>query len=132
MCELLLKYKADPNIPNHVFGRTPLHYAVDCGNLDAVRVMLEYNGDPLIRDKVIYNQQNKSAYDLSRDAEIHNLIVQMYDKNGLTEQGKENLSPLSDLMAYEISEYTEREHYFQSPHHHSSRDFDTFGRHAMK
>ena len=40
----------------------------------------------------------------------------MYDKTSFTISedntlGKENMSPLSEFMSYEVSEYTEREHY---------------------
>jgi ankyrin repeat protein len=51
MIELLLQHNADPNMANFLFGRTPLHYAIDSGHIDAVKLMLEYGADSLILDR---------------------------------------------------------------------------------
>jgi uncharacterized protein len=54
MVNLLLMRGANPNLPNFIFRRTPLHYAIDCGNFECAKVMLRFKGDLSIKDKVFY------------------------------------------------------------------------------
>jgi ankyrin repeat protein len=50
MIQILVEGGADVNCLNSMFGRSPLHYAADCGHADAVRLMMEYGGDAKLRD----------------------------------------------------------------------------------
>jgi|Transcript_23989 ankyrin repeat protein len=69
MCELLLQYKANPNLQNFVTGRTPLHYAVDCGYYECVRILLKYEGNPLLKDS-----RDHDCFALCKDDEIKYLL----------------------------------------------------------
>jgi ankyrin repeat protein len=51
MIELLMQHNADANMTNFLFGRTPLHYAVDSGHTTSVKLMLEYGADPGLKDR---------------------------------------------------------------------------------
>lgn len=59
MIDLLLKAKASPNAQNFrvrpmQFGRTPLHYASDCGYADCVKLMVRAGADLGITDRVTH------------------------------------------------------------------------------
>ena len=69
MVQLLLKAGADPNLPNSVFGQTPLHYAVDCGYVQLVRPLMQYRADPRLTDK-----HGKSAFDLAQTDDMREAL----------------------------------------------------------
>eukprot|EP00357_Protocruzia_adherens_P030856 CAMPEP_0115004172 /NCGR_PEP_ID=MMETSP0216-20121206/19042_1 /TAXON_ID=223996 /ORGANISM="Protocruzia adherens, Strain Boccale" /LENGTH=1183 /DNA_ID=CAMNT_0002370105 /DNA_START=316 /DNA_END=3867 /DNA_ORIENTATION=+ len=69
MIYLLLKANADPNIQNLVFGRSALHYAVDCGHRDAVELMLTHSASIDLKDR-----QGKTPFDLARSEDIKSLL----------------------------------------------------------
>ena len=69
MVKLLLFHKSDPNIQNLTFGKTPLHYAVDYSYSELITLLISYNANPDLQDK-----HGKSAKDISRSAEISNLL----------------------------------------------------------
>lgn len=69
MVQLLLKAGADPNLPNSVFGQTPLHYAVDCGYVQLVKPLMQYRADPRLTDK-----HGKSAFDLAQTDEMREAL----------------------------------------------------------
>jgi ankyrin repeat protein len=70
MIKILVDGGADVNTANRMFGRTPLHYAADCGHMDCVRLMIEYGGDVTLQDS-----QGKSALDLAVSDELRELMV---------------------------------------------------------
>lgn len=45
----LLEHKANPNLAD-LEGKTPLHHAVECGEENCVKILLEFGADPLILD----------------------------------------------------------------------------------
>eukprot|EP00358_Blepharisma_japonicum_P000351 CAMPEP_0202952272 /NCGR_PEP_ID=MMETSP1395-20130829/37290_1 /ASSEMBLY_ACC=CAM_ASM_000871 /TAXON_ID=5961 /ORGANISM="Blepharisma japonicum, Strain Stock R1072" /LENGTH=252 /DNA_ID=CAMNT_0049662029 /DNA_START=12 /DNA_END=770 /DNA_ORIENTATION=- len=120
MIKLLLEFGADPNLPNYMFGRTPLHYAVDCGYLDCVKIMITHGADPSIRDK-----QGKSAYELTNDGKIFELLNRKSCNTDQTEEHTEEqsavflspnsvfmspssqgaLSPISEVVSYDFSDF---------------------------
>lgn len=51
IAELLLKHKADPNIPENNNGYTPLHFAGNDGNLEMIKLLCLNGADEMIRDK---------------------------------------------------------------------------------
>ena len=51
MANLLLMYKGNPNLENFIFGRSPLHYAVNCGKEDCIKALLLYGANPLLEDR---------------------------------------------------------------------------------
>ena len=93
MISLLLKHGGNPNITNYMFGRTPLQYAVDCGHLECVQLMVEHGGDPYLKDK-----QGKTAMDLTKDQKIQQALC-----NSKNEKNEDD----SDLLTSGfISPYT--------------------------
>jgi hypothetical protein len=80
MVKLLLKYQADPNIQNKVVkniqaGRTALHYAVDCGFIECVVVMMLSWADPFVVDF-----SGKNAFDMTQDQRILQVLKDANDK----------------------------------------------------
>lgn len=69
MVELLLRYKADPNTQNFMFGRSPLHYAVDCGHVGSVKLMLKYGANADIPDR-----QGNKPVDLAKLIEMQSAL----------------------------------------------------------
>ena len=69
MVQLLLKAGADPNVPNSVFGQTPLHYAVDCGYIQLIKPLMQYRADPRLTDK-----KGKSAFDLAQTDDMREAL----------------------------------------------------------
>lgn len=70
MVDILLKADASPNTQNfrvrpRQFGRTPLHYASDCGYADCVKLMMLSGANLSIVDRVTPTQQGKTAPDLA-------------------------------------------------------------------
>lgn len=47
---ILLGYKADPNIPNSVFKKTPLHYAVEYSHDEVVKMIMNSGGNANLKD----------------------------------------------------------------------------------
>lgn len=45
MVAILLKHSANANLPNFLFGRTPLHYAAEGNHFDCIKILVAYNGD---------------------------------------------------------------------------------------
>jgi ankyrin repeat protein len=64
---LLLKYSASPNIPNYLYGKTPTHYAVECGNSRIYSEIVNNGADLQMKDK-----QGYSAESLMKNAEVSN------------------------------------------------------------
>jgi|LakMenEpi03Aug12_release.lakeMendotaPanAssembly.Ray.scaffolds.fasta_scaffold565342_1 ankyrin repeat protein len=54
MISLLLEYGADPNTKNYMFGRTPVHYAVDYGHIECAEIIVKSGGDIYLPDRVTY------------------------------------------------------------------------------
>lgn len=69
MAELLLKYKANPNIKNRR-GNTPLSIAVKKDNYNMVKLLLKYDANPNIQDKKgispILFAVNNEYYDIAK------------------------------------------------------------------
>lgn len=83
-----------------------------------MKLLLESNGNPLIRD-----QSNKTAYDLAGEFKMYELIMEVFDKGSFVlSEDKENISQISDYLSYEISEYTDKENAatIESPVHFSA------------
>ena len=53
MIELLLKFKANPNLSEyHDIGlKTPLHYAIEKNQFEICKLLLDYGANPSIQDK---------------------------------------------------------------------------------
>jgi hypothetical protein len=60
MIELLLRFGGDPNIPNFLFKRTPMHFVCEFGNEDTVNLVMQYKGDVHALDS-----QGKSPYKIA-------------------------------------------------------------------
>ena len=69
MVQLLLKAGSDPNLPNTVFGQTPLHYAVDCGYVQLIKPLMQYRADPRLTDK-----HDKSSFDLAQTDDMREAL----------------------------------------------------------
>lgn len=72
---LLLKHKANPNLPTEAviftqLGKTPLHIAVETNNKKLVQLLLRYDADPSIRDK-----SSQLPVDLCRSQDIERQFV---------------------------------------------------------
>ncbi|OMJ81487.1 hypothetical protein SteCoe_18055 [Stentor coeruleus] len=101
MVELILKSAGDPNLHNYMFGRTPLHYAVDCGHADCVKTMLQYGADSSLRDK-----QGKNAMDLCTSIEISNILRQF---TRISLESLDIPSPIGEVTTYIVSENGEND-----------------------
>ena len=53
-----------------MFGRTPLHYAADCGHNEAIRLMMEFGADTTVVDR-----QGKTPVDLATSDELKDLMT---------------------------------------------------------
>lgn len=69
--QLLLDYKADPNMQNSIFGKTPLHYAVNYSHFKVVKILLKSTVNLNIQDK-----HGKTAKDLAKNAEIFSFFLE--------------------------------------------------------
>lgn len=69
MVHLLLSHKADPNIQNNIFGKSPLHYAVDYSYTKIINLLLQFNANPDLQDK-----HEKSPKDIARTVEVQTLL----------------------------------------------------------
>lgn len=76
MCKLLLKHKSNPNVQNLVFGKTPLHIAVENGNIDIIQELISYNADVDIIDR-----NGKKSIDSARDVEIQKILREKTNVN---------------------------------------------------
>lgn len=64
LAHLLLKYGADPNLPDPGTGSTPLHDAARAGFIDTVRLLILFNADPNATDHC-----NLRPVDVARQAD---------------------------------------------------------------
>ena len=87
MCWLLLKHKANPNIPNEALGQTPLHIAVSSSNKRVVQILLTYDASPVVRDRA-----GRRALDLVKSPEIERIL----------NEPQTNEAP-QDLSGYDLS-----------------------------
>ena len=69
--QLLIECGADPNVQNSVFGKTPLHYAVNYSHFKVVLILLKANVRIGVQDK-----HGKTAKDLAKNAEIFSLFLE--------------------------------------------------------
>ena len=69
MALILLKNNASVNIQNYVFGKSPLHYAVDYSYINIITILLQYNANPDLKDK-----HGKTSKDIARTLEIQNIL----------------------------------------------------------
>jgi hypothetical protein len=125
MVEVLLKSEASPNTQNFrvspkQFGRTPLHYASDCGYADCVRQMVRSGADLAIVDRVKPKQQGKSAPDLATCEEV----VLAFNETDISE----NFSPI--LEPDFISPRDLDEQFIKIVAH--TQPLETFGRATLK
>ena len=97
-----------------MFGRTPLHYAADCGHSEAIRLMMEFGADTAVVDR-----QGKTPVDLATSDELKELMttsmnisevnfsltddtqdLDMMSRQGLhSAQRSEILSPINELSS---------------------------------
>lgn len=71
MTNILLFHKANPNIKNLTFGKTPLHYAVDYCYIEIISLLISYGASIDIQDK-----HGKTARDIARTSEILSILSQ--------------------------------------------------------
>ncbi|KAK7161801.1 hypothetical protein R3I94_004467 [Phoxinus phoxinus] len=64
LAHLLLKYGADPNLPDPGTGSTPLHDAARAGFMDTVQLLILFNADPNATDHC-----NLRPVDVARQAD---------------------------------------------------------------
>ena len=69
MALILLKNNASVNIQNNIFGKSPLHYAVDYSYIPVINLLLQYHANP---DQV--DKHGKSAKDIARTLDIQLLL----------------------------------------------------------
>lgn len=69
MVKLLLSYNADPNVSNNVFGRTPLHYAVDYAHKEVAMLLMKHSASTTIKD-----MSDKTPLDLARNKDFSQFI----------------------------------------------------------
>ncbi len=65
----LLEAKINADIQGKVYGRTALHYAVDRGNLETVKLLVAKGANVKIADKA-----NKTALDLAREKKFGDIV----------------------------------------------------------
>lgn len=112
MVELLLKNQADPNLQNFMFGRSPLHYASDCGHSDSVVLMMEFGGDIYLHDR-----QGKTPLSLAQTEELREIMDNYQpklDKSNTSQEIDEinmNLGTFGKLNLEKDGEYE----FFDSP-----------------
>ena len=70
LAKALLKFGANPNLPDHHFS-TPLHTALRLGNDALASLLLDFGADPRL-----LNRSGKSTRDFARTDEIKNRIDQ--------------------------------------------------------
>jgi ankyrin repeat protein len=65
LIEILLQYGADPNKQeNHEIGKnTPFHKAVEKNMYDACQLIMQYGGDPTIKNKCGFSSLHVAARD---------------------------------------------------------------------
>jgi len=76
--KLLLRHKANPNIQNFVFGKTPLHLAVEAGNFQVVQELLYFNASSLILDR-----SGKTSADYTHSQDILKILNNGIENPGL-------------------------------------------------
>jgi hypothetical protein len=69
MTQILLRAGANPNSPNFLQGRTCLHYAVEVGQIDVIKTLLEFKACPYFKDK-----SGLVPADLTTDCKISGII----------------------------------------------------------
>ncbi|CAG9311283.1 unnamed protein product [Blepharisma stoltei] len=72
MVKLLLKFNGDPNVSNYVFGRTPLHYAVDYGHKEVAMLLMKCSASTTIKD-----MSDKTPLDLAKSIDFSHFICEM-------------------------------------------------------
>ncbi|OMJ69508.1 hypothetical protein SteCoe_32763 [Stentor coeruleus] len=69
MAKLLLQHKANANVQDYVYGKSPLHYAVDFCYASIVGLLIQYHANTDLIDR-----HGKSPKDLARTSEIQSLL----------------------------------------------------------
>lgn len=73
-----------------------MHYAVDCGYLDCVDLMIKHKADPLIQDNL-----SKAAFDLTQDAEILKALAKKPEDDIEKDDKHDESEELSLLESFE-------------------------------
>lgn len=76
---LLLKYRANPNTQDFVFGKTPLHIAIECKNVQLIQTLVKYNARIDIQD-----YSGRTPLDISE--ELKSFLVQDKEQDTLSKK----------------------------------------------
>jgi ankyrin repeat protein len=66
----LVEHGANANVPDQRFGRTPLHWAVQCRDLRLINLFMAHGGDPKIR-----SNDGKTPLDLALEMKYNEEII---------------------------------------------------------
>lgn len=84
-------------------GMTPLHYAVNYNNIEAVETLLKYNADPNIKNKNGVNSLHLSIY--IKNIDIFNILLETdVDINAVTNLGESALHYACNFQLYDVCE----------------------------
>lgn len=97
---MLLRSGANPNVPNTVFGRTPLHYAVDYEQIKLVKLITHYNSDPFIKDF-----SGKNCIELAKTTHMKDTILKAIKSKG---RFSDQTSPNSTVSLPGNDSFTEK------------------------
>ena len=109
--ELMKTYKCPVDCVEFLYGRTPLYYACESGNVDLVRILIsEYGSDPMARDREGSTPLHVAA-GCGREEVVRELVdrhkcpVDSVDCGGQTVLHRACNSGNTDLVRLLISEY---------------------------
>lgn len=108
MSKLLLIYKSSPDIPNTVFGRTPLHYAVDYGHSKIVKLFMKYSASTEIEDT-----SKKTPADLTSNSDMISILQAKLVSDSFSENSFNSISSIGDINP-SFSQYNSEKFSFNS------------------